>query len=226
MKKRILSMLLVATMLLSLAPFGAVTAFAAGNEAKIGSIEYATLQAALAAVTTGQTITMLEDISYTDGTDFVIDGKTVTIDFDGHSITVNNLGFPSVSKLFTVKNSGNLTVSNGEIKFIGLYTGMITSFTVSGTNSVLTLKNMKQKENADRLVTNNGGKVYIDGGTFGYGYSTNVSLVITNGGSLNIKNGASFKFQTALIKMGESDSSVASPDVDMGTVVIDSGTFE
>ena len=61
----------------------------AGNEAKIGETEYATLKAAIDAAPSGATIDLLDDVSYTDavGTANLNINKSLTIKGHGHTIS-------------------------------------------------------------------------------------------------------------------------------------------
>ena len=65
-----------------------VMAFAQ-NEAKIGTTEYATLKAALDAASSGATVELLKDVSYTDaaGTANLNINKSLTLDGKGHTIS-------------------------------------------------------------------------------------------------------------------------------------------
>jgi hypothetical protein len=61
----------------------------ADNEAKIGTTEYATLKAALDAASSGATVELLKDVSYTDaaGTANLNINKSLTLDGKGHTIS-------------------------------------------------------------------------------------------------------------------------------------------
>ena len=71
-----------------LACFSCVMAWA-DNEAKIGTTEYATLKAALDAASSGATVELLKDVSYTDaaGTANLNINKSLTLDGKGHTIS-------------------------------------------------------------------------------------------------------------------------------------------
>ena len=64
--RKLLSMLLAIIMVVSLVPGFAVTASAAGNVAKVGNTEYATIDEAVAAWTKGTTLTLLADVTLSD----------------------------------------------------------------------------------------------------------------------------------------------------------------
>ncbi len=72
--------------------------------AQIGNKKYATLQAAFAAVQTGETIELLKDVTLSDPMDVTLDDKSVTLDLGGKTLTGR-----------TNLKSGNLTIQNGTV---------------------------------------------------------------------------------------------------------------
>ena len=76
--KRPLSLILAILLVLTTGISTIITAFADGNEAKIGDKEYATLNAAIDAAQDGDTITLLRDLTWTNYNKEI--KKTVTID--------------------------------------------------------------------------------------------------------------------------------------------------
>ena len=76
MFKRLLACLLSLTMVISVFPASAITAFAVendgivsvsdGNVAKVGNTEYATIDEAIANWTNGSTLTLLSDVTLSD----------------------------------------------------------------------------------------------------------------------------------------------------------------
>ena len=173
MKQRILAILLSLTMIFTLVP----TAMAEGETAeapavtkvaKVGDVEYATLQAAVNAATTeNSTVTLLkdvtEDITIPTGVTAMLDlsGKTLTNKAGKHTITVEKGGKLSISDSVgtgVVDNTshGKAAIYNkGEVTLNG---GIFTrsqengsSKTESGGNSFYTLLNhgaMTIKESA------------------------------------------------------------------------------
>lgn len=81
-------------------------------EAKIDDKEYLTLQDAIDDAVSGDTITLLKEVSI-DGTIKIPAGLTVTLDLDGNDI----IGTPTVLKAYEViENKGNLTLQgNGSV---------------------------------------------------------------------------------------------------------------
>ena len=97
MKKKLCSILLALTMVLTLLPVSALAdvgaaagestpteAPAASNVAKIGDQEYATLAAAVNAAESGATITLLSDVTVTEPIEVA---KSMTLDLNGHVLT-------------------------------------------------------------------------------------------------------------------------------------------
>lgn len=121
MRRKFLSVVLCMCMMLTMAPF----AFAEGESigaqesvvAKIGDQEYSTLQAAINAATTGQTIQLVADTTDATSNSYIIqDGKELNLDLNGKHLTLPEI----ISEYFIIKN-GKLTITdtstegNGEI---------------------------------------------------------------------------------------------------------------
>ncbi len=81
---------------------------AADYVAEVNGVGYETLEGAIAAANTGDTVTLLKDIdfreSYPWGTAHYIDISGITLDLDGHRIDVQNFGVIWTGKNFTIKN--------------------------------------------------------------------------------------------------------------------------
>lgn len=121
MRRKLLSVVLCVCMMMTMAPF----AFAEGESigaqesvvAKIGDQEYSTLQAAINAATTGQTIQLVADTTDATSNSYIIqDGKELNLDLNGKHLTLPEI----ISEYFIIKN-GKLTITdtstegNGEI---------------------------------------------------------------------------------------------------------------
>ena len=121
MRRKLLSVVLCVCMMMTMAPF----AFAEGESigaqesvvAKIGGQEYSTLQAAINAATTGQTIQLVADTTDATSNSYIIqDGKELNLDLNGKHLTLPEI----ISEYFIIKN-GKLTITdtstegNGEI---------------------------------------------------------------------------------------------------------------
>lgn len=121
MRRKLLSVVLCVCMMMTMAPL----AFAEGESigaqesvvAKIGDQEYSTLQAAINAATTGQTIQLVADTTDATSNSYIIqDGKELNLDLNGKHLTLPEI----ISEYFIIKN-GKLTITdtstegNGEI---------------------------------------------------------------------------------------------------------------
>lgn len=82
----------------------------AQNVAKIGSTEYATLQAAVSAATAGQTVTLINDVDLTTGSNLEV-GKLqdIVLDMNGHSIKGANANYKNICV-----SSGKLTLKDSK----------------------------------------------------------------------------------------------------------------
>lgn len=131
--KKLAAMLLTLVMALSLLT---VTAFAEGNEAKIGEQEYATFELAVANAKGGDTITLLQDAVVDDPVELK---KSVTLDLGG--FTLSHEG-DQVLELYA-----NVTIQNGTVSMTNRASGsaiwlnedakltLAADATVSATNS-------------------------------------------------------------------------------------------
>ena len=152
-------------------------AASAQNVAKVGTTEYATLQAAVNAVPTDGTptaITMIADATIVDGVT-VAAGKNIVLDLNGKVL--------SLSK--HIGNSGALTIQdgsgNGKIASDAGYT-----FVSTGT---LTINSGTYSNTATDLILQRGGSITINGGSFSS--ESTVIHVDSNGSGhiLTITNG-------------------------------------
>ena len=132
MKQRILAILLSLTMMFTLVP----TAMAEGETAvaKVGDVEYETLQAAINAATAGQTVKLVantaEDIKISADKDITLDlGNSKLTNKSGDTITVEKGGKLSISDSVgtgvvdntshgkgAIVNSGEVTLNGGTFK--------------------------------------------------------------------------------------------------------------
>lgn len=95
----------------------------AENVAKIGDVEYETLQEAVNVVQEGETITLIADVELAEMVTFPV-GKTATLDLNGKSISMEE---SIISTAYALQNLGNLTlkdgVGTGSINARGIYNG-------------------------------------------------------------------------------------------------------
>ena len=108
---------LIATIGVALLMTGSV--FAA-DVAKIGDVSYATLQAAIDAAQSGETIVVLTDIALAEGVVIASD-DVITIDLNGKTISRNTETTVSTA---AITNNGNLTIQDSSTE----KTGKVTAF--------------------------------------------------------------------------------------------------
>lgn len=105
--------------------------------AKIGTVEYATLNEAFAAAKDGETVLLLAD---TELTDYITVDKAVTLDLGGKTVTANltsNYAF-AVTADVTFKNGAiNITNNNGGISVAGKLTLVDVDITGAAVNAPL-----------------------------------------------------------------------------------------
>ena len=172
MKQRILAILLSLTMMFTLVP----TAMAEGETAvaKVGDVEYETLQAAINAATAGQTVKLVantaEDIKISADKDITLDlGNSKLTNKSGDTITVEKGGKLSISDSVgtgvvdntshgkgAIVNSGEVTLNGGTFKR-SAEKGTYSPY-VNGGNSWYTIANYGTMEiNTGVTVENAGG---------------------------------------------------------------------
>ena len=190
MKKRLISLLLAFSMMLTFLPAGAVSAFAEENtiDPEKGVLLQSgdTINDKFIEEHDGATTYQMRD-KYAIGVT-IRASKKVTINITG------NIDYNGT--LFTVSNSGNVTVENnknytvkGGARVVSLVQGTITvnggTYYGSSTetflnyrynNGVMWLNDINVIASGDNAVNNQGGKVHIKGGT----YTSNSSPVIYN----------------------------------------------
>ena len=128
MKKRLSSVLLCLCMVLTLLPISALaTGEPATNVAKIGDTEYATLDAAVTAAQSGDTIVLTKDCSGSGIGTFASPGndkigvKNFTIDFGGYTYTCTGPAVGSSgtqSQAFHLEKGAAVTLKNGIINTV------------------------------------------------------------------------------------------------------------
>ena len=145
--------------------------------AKIGTQGYETLEAAIAAVADGETVTLLDNVTLDAPMDVQLGSKAVTLDLGGETLTGRtNLKSGSL----TIKNG---TVAGGALQALNVYG----SATATENYSVLTIAD-------DVTVTADVYGVCLFGPTYsaksGYGAVINIAGTVTTTG--DSKNGAVF----------------------------------
>ena len=139
------------------------------NVAKIGEVEYATLQEALDAATSdGVTVTLLNDIDLGTGTATIASGKKVTLELGDFTITSTKL---------VISNKGELIVNSGTN---GGMTSTTDAIINCCTNSKTTINGGTLNGTDGCIYTGkeSGSTIIINDGTFA---STQNAVVMTNG---------------------------------------------
>jgi uncharacterized repeat protein (TIGR02543 family) len=133
---------------------------------EINGIGYTTLEEALAVVVSGETITILEDITYRNP--IILNGKDITLNLAGHTVTVDTI-LTMYSTALTVSSGGKLRLfdDSGAFNILGSAYGVV----VDGAGS------MAQVTNAE------GAGHYFD--------ENSIGVYVTNQGSLNVSGNVS-----------------------------------
>lgn len=134
------------------------------NTCAIGVTEYATLDEALAAATSGQTITLLDNITCTSP--LVIDAKTVYFELGAYNLLVDISGNPDPSITFAVR-----VINGGKIRLTGTETGEFNvksslsriGVIVNGISEI-TVNNIVAEGEGATAVFMYGSGDYLDGG--------------------------------------------------------------
>ena len=240
MKQRILAILLSLTMMFTLVP----TAMAEGETAvaKVGDVEYETLQAAINAATAGQTVKLVantaEDIKISADKDITLDlGNSKLTNKSGDTITVEKGGKLSISDSVgtgvvdntshgkgAIVNSGEVTLNGGTFKR-SAEKGTYSPY-VNGGNSWYTIANYGTMEiNTGVTVKNAGGysSMILNGGDV----TADCNLTIEGGnfaGGVNTVKNDSFGVLT--INGGNFSNTVQYVIMNWNKAEITAGTFQ
>lgn len=175
---------------------GTVTVTTAGV-AKIGEVEYKTLQAAIDAAQNGETITLVADVELSSSVE--VSGKAVTLDLGEYTILDKSTAVltpeSNIWGLIEVKNNADITIcGNGTIKcnyanVAGGWTGMAYAVNVDATS--------KLTVNSGNFINGNGGiqargEVVVNGGTFVSHNGGTCIMAVDSDAKVTI-NGGSFK---------------------------------
>ena len=187
--------------------FGEIITQAGDTEVKVG---YARLADAVAAVAEGETVTMVNDVTYTKETGFVngtwVDGlvydgdKNFTVDFAGHTITDNG---EINDYLVYLKNTGakdnEITFKNGKV-VVGSTTAAYAAITVGSNSSThkttLNLDAMEVVNGNPNATDNqvirirNGATANLNDGTLVTSNGTSYGVVAEAASVVNINSGA------------------------------------
>lgn len=172
--------------------------------AQVGDNKYATLQAAADAATAGQTVTVLNDVDMTTGSNLTVKaGKDIVLDMNGHSIKGANSPTNNINVLGKLTLKDSKENSTGKIYAETPYVANVYSYGliwvrdkgefVMESGYVKAVIPEKTADNGQfGIVVNNGSKVTINGGTIEVGWSAitgeggaaEPTTVTVNGGTL------------------------------------------
>ncbi|MCD8309266.1 MAG: hypothetical protein LUD19_05355, partial [Clostridia bacterium] len=151
--------------------------------ATIGNIGYATLQDAINAAASGDTVVITaETITLTET--LTISGKDITVDLNGNTVTASD------SATITVESGASLTItdsgSTGTIANTGSYYAIVTNGTLTVQGGTITNTNYRAINGTSGSVIN------VEGGTVSGDYG-----VRSDGGTINIYENATINGVTA-----------------------------
>lgn len=172
--------------------------------AQVGETKYATLQAAVDAATAGQTVTVLNDVDMTTGSNLTVKaGQNIVLDMNGHSIKGANSPTNNINVLGKLTLKDSKENSTGKIYAETPYVANVYSYGLiwvmdkgefvmeSGYVKAVIPEDTPHKGQFG-IVVNNGSKVTINGGTIEVGWSAitgeggaaEPTTVTVNGGTL------------------------------------------
>ncbi|MDO4552074.1 MAG: hypothetical protein Q4C22_00905, partial [Bacillota bacterium] len=117
----------------------------------------------------GDTIFLQDDVTLVNAPSaymfdkFTIDNKSITIDLQGHEIS---LGSVENTPLFSLTNNAHLTLKNGKITWNSTNTANTGTVLRIDATSSLTLQSMDVKTNVFHVVSSAGGAVTIESGVY------------------------------------------------------------
>ena len=202
MKKRILSILLAAIMVLAIVPFSAITAFADTPEAEI--TEVSTFGELLNAVNSDKThIKLTKDIEDIVPDDelptkhrLVFDGgKDYVLDLNGNKLMVGNYDnefYTDNFSMIAVQNSSSLEIENGSLVFENWYTDYRTAkgviFVADDSTLTATSVDMYNGYTGTVVYATDDAKVTLDGGD--YTATSGFAIYLEKQAALTIDGGA------------------------------------
>lgn len=150
-------------------------------EAEINSVKYAPVQEAIDAAQDGAVITLIADVTLTESLK-VDEGKTITLDLNGHNITMDE---SLAATGYAIENSGTLTLIDS-----GRDSGSVQSRGILN-NGTLYVENGTYNAVGDGSAIVNNGEAYLTGGTF----------TAESGYSLNNASGATMSIGSRMRRM-------------------------
>ena len=169
--------------------------------AAIGSETYYSLESAVSAVSAGQTIQLLKDITFDKDYSVAVWTKAFNLDLNGHTIEtksevgkdLSNGGYTASAICYSVK--GNVAVKNGTIKTAygaGIYADEVTMTIENVVIKAAQTGVQATDEYSSAVRLTGGAKVTIESGSFEAGNGGHAVAVSNSGGDVVI-NGGTFK---------------------------------
>ncbi len=228
MKRKLGTLLTMLFLVLALC----VNASAASDVAKIGSKKYATLPKAFSAAKSGDTVTLLKNVSIKDNLSLSLGKKKVALNLNKKTLKVSKTLNLKKGSL-TITGSGKLQAT--EIKNAGtliINKGTITG-SVNNTGS-LTIKGgtLNYTKGHDYAIKTKAGSVTISGGKINYKAKVNEEIFndfggpeVNNGGAIVVDKGKS-KVTVNGGKIVSSGLILLSKPGSKSTITLGKGTFE
>lgn len=193
MKKKILAVLL--TLLMLLGALAVTTAADGGNVAEVNGTQYATLQEAVDAASTGETVTLLADTSE----DVTID-KSITLNLGGNTLTNKSAGKATISV-----TGGTVMVKNGTVQGGTSYYNIEVK---KDSNADLTLEGVTATAgNTGSSMIDNWGTMTITSGAYSGGMNTvkseEGSTLTINGGTFTCDYGKKWSYTAVILVYGD-----------------------
>lgn len=162
--------------------------------AQIGDVGYITLEAAIAAAASGDTVKLLAD-----ATEDVVINKDITLDLGGKTLTNTGAGKATISV-----TGGKVTVKGGSVMGGASYYNIEVT---KGSNAELTLENVTATAgNTGSSMIDNWGTLTIESGTYEGGLnvvkSEEGSTLTINGGKFTLDYAVSNKYTGVILSAG------------------------
>ncbi len=138
-----------------------IALYASDGVAKIGEETYPTLGDALAEVSDGETIELLDDVNENVSVDNTSDNKSFTLDMGGHTVSPKEGN--TTDSIFKI-TGGNVTLRNGTITGASI-TGNRNGGGIYAENANVTLSSVQIMDNVVSGSGSNGGGIYVRGGS-------------------------------------------------------------
>lgn len=178
----------------------------AAHVAKIGEVEYTTLQDAVKVAANGDTITLISDVN-TKTYAAMIDGKTLTINLNGHNITSGDAAIYAWNKAnVTIDGDGTVTAfpssyAADQVFAIAVWANNAT-VNINGGTYTQKIENVNPTEDDFALIYSYGGGVInIKGGTFKpLTPKWTLNLQDNTGSTISVSGGKFYNYNPAAAK--------------------------